>query len=97
MLLGFIALLNLLIYGNASYASILLIFCVVLDFLDGFLAKILNAKSELGTQLDSLADVVSFGLLPAAILYGCFLKSNLSIKGPATKIFIRIWAKPFLN
>ncbi|GAB4240809.1 MAG: CDP-alcohol phosphatidyltransferase family protein [Ekhidna sp.] len=35
------------------------------DFLDGFAARMLNVKSELGKQLDSLSDLVSFGLLPA--------------------------------
>ena len=36
-----------------------------LDFLDGFAARILDVKSEIGKQLDSLADLVSFGLLPS--------------------------------
>lgn len=35
------------------------------DFLDGFAARMLNVKSEIGKQLDSLADLISFGLLPA--------------------------------
>ena len=39
------------------------------DFLDGFLARMLRAHSELGKQLDSLGDVVSFGVAPAMILY----------------------------
>lgn len=40
-----------------------------LDFLDGFLARILRVSGELGKQLDSLADLVSFGVLPGLILY----------------------------
>jgi CDP-diacylglycerol--serine O-phosphatidyltransferase len=39
------------------------------DFLDGFAARLLKATSEIGKSLDSLADVISFGLLPSAILY----------------------------
>jgi CDP-diacylglycerol--serine O-phosphatidyltransferase len=40
----------------------------VLDFFDGFAARMLNVKSEIGKQLDSLADVISFGLAPGIIM-----------------------------
>jgi CDP-diacylglycerol--serine O-phosphatidyltransferase len=41
----------------------------VFDFLDGFAARILNVKSAIGKELDSLADMVTFGVLPGIILY----------------------------
>src|SRR5687768_16888782 len=41
----------------------------VIDFLDGFLARALKASSAMGEQLDSLSDVVSFGVAPGTILY----------------------------
>jgi CDP-diacylglycerol---serine O-phosphatidyltransferase len=41
----------------------------IIDFLDGFVARLFKASSEMGKQLDSLADVVSFGVAPAMILY----------------------------
>lgn len=41
----------------------------VIDFLDGFVARLLKATSEIGKQLDSLADVVSFGVAPGVIVY----------------------------
>lgn len=41
--------------------------CLLLDFFDGALARLLNASGPLGKQLDSLADVISFGFLPAAM------------------------------
>lgn len=41
----------------------------IIDFLDGFLARLMNASSEMGKQLDSLSDVVSFGVAPCMILY----------------------------
>ena len=41
----------------------------VFDFLDGFAARILKVSSPIGKELDSLADVVSFGVLPAAVMY----------------------------
>jgi CDP-diacylglycerol--serine O-phosphatidyltransferase len=40
----------------------------VLDFLDGFLARLLKAYSPIGKELDSLADMVTFGLLPSIII-----------------------------
>jgi CDP-diacylglycerol--serine O-phosphatidyltransferase len=43
--------------------------CLVLDVLDGLLARRLNVSGELGSQLDSLADLVSFGVLPSCILF----------------------------
>jgi CDP-diacylglycerol---serine O-phosphatidyltransferase len=42
---------------------------LVFDFLDGFLARLLNAQSELGKQLDSLADMITFGALPGFIVF----------------------------
>ena len=52
-----------------SYAAICIGIAAMIDFLDGFIARLLNAASELGKQLDSLSDVVSFGVAPAVILY----------------------------
>lgn len=48
-------------------------YCVIasgiFDFFDGFVARLLHVKGELGKQLDSLADVISFGLQPAMLMY----------------------------
>ncbi|MEO9211119.1 MAG: CDP-alcohol phosphatidyltransferase family protein [Ginsengibacter sp.] len=52
-----------------SWAAICIIIAAVIDFLDGFVARLLKATSEMGKQLDSLSDVVSFGVAPAVILY----------------------------
>ncbi len=41
----------------------------IVDFLDGFVARLFNASSEMGKQLDSLADAVSFGVAPGLIMY----------------------------
>jgi CDP-diacylglycerol---serine O-phosphatidyltransferase len=51
------------------YASLFIGIAAVVDFLDGFVARLLGASSEMGKQLDSLADVVSFGVAPSIILY----------------------------
>jgi CDP-diacylglycerol--serine O-phosphatidyltransferase len=52
-----------------SWAAICIIIAAVIDFLDGLIARLLKATSEMGKQLDSLSDVVSFGVAPAIILY----------------------------
>lgn len=51
------------------YASLFIGLAAVIDFLDGFVARLLNATSPMGKQLDSLADVVSFGVAPGVIFY----------------------------
>jgi CDP-diacylglycerol---serine O-phosphatidyltransferase len=52
-----------------SVAAYLIFAAAVIDFLDGFVARLLGATSEMGKQLDSLSDVVSFGVAPSVILY----------------------------
>lgn len=55
--------------GNYVYASILIFMAGVFDFMDGNAARMLKAYSELGKQLDSLADVVSFGVAPGIMVF----------------------------
>jgi len=55
--------------GNLLWASYLIFIAGVLDFLDGFVARLLKQHSEIGKQLDSLADMVTFGVLPSFILF----------------------------
>ena len=50
----------------------------IIDFLDGFVARLFKAQSEMGKQLDSLADVVSFGVAPGIILYQLLRISYIS-------------------
>lgn len=57
------------IEGNLGFAVGAVIFAAVLDALDGRMARLLNAASEFGKQLDSLSDFVSFGVVPAMVLY----------------------------
>ena len=55
--------------GHLVWAGLFICLAALLDFLDGLAAKILQASSEIGKQLDSLADIISFGLAPGAILF----------------------------
>ena len=59
-----------------AWASYMIFVAAVLDFFDGFSARLLKAYSPLGAQLDSLADVVSFGVAPAFILFGLMKSSH---------------------
>lgn len=63
----------LLFKGDIETACYLIWLAALLDFLDGFLARLLNAYSEIGKQLDSLADLITFGVLPALIYYKLLL------------------------
>lgn len=51
------------------WAALFIALAAVVDFLDGFIARLFKATSELGKQLDSLADLVSFGVAPGMIVY----------------------------
>ncbi len=55
--------------GNPLAASALIGLAAVLDFGDGFVARALHVSSPIGKELDSLADVVTFGVLPAFLLF----------------------------
>ena len=59
----------LLCNGFVAAAGIMIFIAAVFDFLDGFAARLLKAYSPLGAQLDSLSDVVSFGVAPSFIMY----------------------------
>jgi CDP-diacylglycerol---serine O-phosphatidyltransferase len=50
-------------------AALMIIIAAIFDFFDGMAARLLNAQSDVGIQLDSLADSVSFGLAPGFIIY----------------------------
>jgi len=74
---------------SASYCMFISLIC---DFFDGFLARALQAYSDLGKELDSLADMVSFGVLPAFILFSLVEQSC----GSQCSVGIFGFYKPFL-
>ena len=57
-----------LLSGDYQTTAICIIISLVLDFFDGFIARAMNSSSNLGGQLDSLADMVSFGFLPGVAM-----------------------------
>ena len=52
-----------------TWGALLIFLAAIVDFLDGFIARLFKATSPMGKQLDSLSDVVSFGVAPALIIY----------------------------
>ena len=72
--------------GHLIWAGIFICVAAVLDFLDGFTARLLNAYSEVGKQLDSLGDIVSFGVAPGAILFTLLEFSLFGINQPIYEI-----------
>lgn len=64
---------------HLDWAAYAIAVSALFDFLDGMLARLLKAYSEIGKELDSLADVVSFGVLPSVILFQLFKQSGTEI------------------
>lgn len=64
-------------------ASWLIFLAALFDFLDGFAAKLLGAVSDFGKQLDSLADIISFGMGPASMVYMLMKFTGISGARPA--------------
>ncbi len=62
--------------GNYTGAMVAILLSGIFDFLDGFVARLTHSYSEMGKELDSLADVVSFGLVPASIVFSMLAESN---------------------
>lgn len=55
--------------GKMEEAAYLIWLAAAFDFMDGFMARMLKATSEIGKQLDSLADLVTFGVLPSFLFF----------------------------
>jgi CDP-diacylglycerol--serine O-phosphatidyltransferase len=84
---------NLVVIPEKIYiASIFIGAAAIIDFLDGFVARLLKASSEMGKQLDSLADVVSFGVAPGMIIYQ-FLRLSYAQQADGLDINI-LWLLP---
>ena len=76
----------LIVANNSIKVSVyLLILAAILDGFDGFLARKLNSQSEYGKQLDSFADLLTFGVAPSAILWNLLIQRDII---PIPVIFI---------
>ncbi|WP_026914496.1 CDP-alcohol phosphatidyltransferase family protein [Christiangramia portivictoriae] len=63
------------VQGNLVLAAIFVAAGIFFDFFDGLAARALNVKSEVGLQLDSLADVVTSGVVPGIVMYQLMIKA----------------------
>jgi CDP-diacylglycerol---serine O-phosphatidyltransferase len=77
--LGLLSIVNT-IGGNYPMAATAILFAILFDMLDGKVARLTRTQSAFGIQIDSLADVISFGVAPAVLVYEACLK-QISYKG----------------
>ncbi len=66
---GFVAIKTAFVDGDYEKAGWFIVLGALFDTLDGFMARLTHSASEFGVELDSLADVVTFGVAPSAIVY----------------------------
>ncbi|MEN6347856.1 MAG: CDP-diacylglycerol--serine O-phosphatidyltransferase [Syntrophomonas sp.] len=86
LVFGFLAIISV---QNKDYhwAAIFIICAVVMDGMDGKIARRLGSTSDLGKELDSLCDLVSFGVAPAALLYAQVIASDYHLIGLLSVLF----------
>lgn len=84
--IGIVFTLNSTTNEQLAYAAYFVWIACVFDFFDGFAARALNVSSPIGKELDSLADMVSFGLLPAMVMftmiggpYLCYIAFSIAV------------------
>jgi CDP-diacylglycerol--serine O-phosphatidyltransferase len=65
--------------GYNEYAALLIITGGIFDFCDGFAARLLKSYSDIGKELDSLADVVTFGIAPGAIVLNLLTGAGITM------------------
>ncbi|MBB5646824.1 CDP-diacylglycerol--serine O-phosphatidyltransferase [Pedobacter cryoconitis] len=64
--------------GDLNIAAYAVLISGICDFFDGFAARLLHVKSPIGKELDSLADMVSFGFLPGVVMFQLLTQSDFS-------------------
>ena len=60
---------NFALNGNYKLSIVAILFAAIIDGLDGRIARLIKGTSKVGKELDSLTDVISFGVAPAFIMY----------------------------
>jgi CDP-diacylglycerol---serine O-phosphatidyltransferase len=90
LFLGIIAII-LVFNERPELAAIFVIVAMLMDGLDGRVARALNAESEFGKELDSLSDVISFGVAPALIMYVVAFKEVTSLNEATTWIVTAVF------
>ncbi|WP_215226451.1 CDP-diacylglycerol--serine O-phosphatidyltransferase [Echinicola shivajiensis] len=76
--------------GRILYATYFIIAAAIFDFLDGMVARLLKVHSEIGKQLDSLADMVTFGVLPSFVIFKMLMDAFPGSHIPFLAFFIAV-------
>lgn len=84
---GFLGLVAVLYFSKVEYAALFMIGGLVFDFLDGMVARLLKVSGELGKQLDSLADAITFGALPGAMVFDMLCASEWALAAAFIPVF----------
>lgn len=87
-----------IILSNQTYifqAGLLILTSLIFDVLDGFFARKLNAESKLGLQLDSLTDMVSFGVAPLLLIFNHLIARGVSSLWVFPLLILAAWAGAF--
>ncbi|MDO5105130.1 phosphatidylcholine/phosphatidylserine synthase [Capnocytophaga sp.] len=71
------------VQGRLDWAAFFVALGIFFDFFDGFFARLLNVKSDLGLQLDSLADMVTSGVVPGIAMFQLLAKSDFIVENSA--------------
>ncbi len=85
--------------GKMDWIPLLVFFAIFADSLDGLVARSLGVSSEMGKELDSMADMVTFGLLPGAVMYQLLLIAwgHTGDHFPSTELFVKALPAFFLT
>lgn len=82
--------------NHLDYTAYLILFAAFFDLLDGMVARMVGANSEFGKQIDSLADMVSFGLVPGAVMFKLLQMAPLSKLVPNETLRMFVQFVPFI-
>ena len=85
-----------LVVGDFTLAFIFVVASAVCDFFDGFTARLLRQYSDIGVQLDSLADMVSFGVAPSAVMYAFAAQGGVTLFGLPDGVVAALVFVPFI-
>ncbi|MBT3418393.1 MAG: CDP-diacylglycerol--serine O-phosphatidyltransferase [Flavobacteriales bacterium] len=78
--------------GNLALAGAFIFYGAILDFFDGLVARLLKVSSEIGKQLDSMADMVTFGVVPGILMYQLISMTNENQLGISYELTIALIA-----
>lgn len=92
LLSGSLSIVYTLHEGDMQVAACLIVLAAIFDFFDGLVARALGVSSPIGKDLDSLADVISFGLAPAILVLNVLLLQGYSLAEASPMLLVAAFA-----